>query len=76
MTEFAEDPHMFQRWAVRKRITGLIFLGTAAVALATAAFLFLVGLGPFALTPAVITLPLVGTAVVEFVGARKWERRD
>lgn len=70
------DPDMWSRWARRRRITGLIFLGVAAVTLTTATFLFLIGLGPFAATPAVLTIPIAATAVSEFIGAHRDERRS
>lgn len=61
---------MWRRWAQRKRLVGVIYLGTAAIALAVAVLLVMVGISlPLTDTASKVTLGAVGAfAALSTVG--------
>lgn len=68
-----------RRWAQRRRLIGVIYLGTAAIASAVAAFVFITAANnPVQATiselVAVGGLLLIILAIHEFADAHKWAR--
>lgn len=63
------------RWAARRRITGLTFLGLAAVAIAIAALLFTLGHNNPARLILGLALSWIGVAIVCFIQAGVYMRR-
>lgn len=67
---------MWRRWARTRRLIGLSFLGTAAVAFAVAVLLFSNGHGFFSGVLAGAALGLASYAGVEFAWAFKYSRLE
>lgn len=70
---------MWRRWAQRRRLIGVIYLGTAAVVIAIAAFLFITAVeNPVQATisefVAIGGLLFIILAIHEFIDGRKWAR--
>lgn len=70
---------MWRRWAQRRRLIGVIYLGAAAIASAVAAFLFITAVD----NPVQTTISgmvagggglLIILAIHEFIDAHKWAR--
>lgn len=66
---------MWSRWAARRRLTGLAFLGLAAVATAAAVLLFTVGNNSPASFILGLALSWVGVAIVCFIQAGVYMHR-
>lgn len=65
---------MRKRWAARRRLAGLVFLGGAAVAIAIAVLLFTLGHGYWAGALAVTAAAFLVHAGFEFFDAYKYAR--
>ena len=65
---------MWKRWAARRRVLGVSFLGGAAVAIAIAFLLFMLGQGYWSGALLVTATALLIHAGFEFFDARKYAR--
>lgn len=65
---------MWEEWASRRRLVGVVFLGGAAVAIAVAVVLFLTSAWAFVTVPAVTALTLTIHAGFEFIDAHRYAR--
>jgi len=65
---------MWSRWARRSRLTGLAFLTGAAVAIAAAALLWVIGVGWLTGVLAAFSCALIVHAGFDFHTAHKYER--
>lgn len=65
---------MWARWSQRKRLHGVILLGSTAVAYAGAVLLWLIGAGMWTLAPALIACVTLAFALDAFTTAQRYAK--